>query len=180
MNYFEILLPNEKIKTYNVITFIIISLNFFGFGLSFLKSSGFTSLLFIIGLLLNAVCWIFYIINKRHIKKNIPEIVFLVSAVIWMITNNYLIGAMLILFAIMGFLVNRKRFIIFSDDGIQYPSFVTKKFEWQNVNQVIYKDEILTIDLDNNQFIQLKIENLDANEKIDEYAFNSFCKSKIV
>ncbi len=179
MNHFEIAIPNDKIKTYNLITFIIISLNFFGFGLSFLKSVGFLSYIFIIGLVINAICWIFYISNKRHIKNNIPDIIFLVSAVIWMITNNYLIGAMLILFTIIGFLTSRKRFIIFSDEGIQYPSFLTKKYEWQNVHQVIYKDDVLTIDLKNNQFIQLKIDNLDIENETDVNTFNRFCASKI-
>ncbi len=80
----------------------------------------------------------------------------------------------LILFIIIGFFANKKPVIHFSTDGIKYPSFPSKKYDWADVQNVIWKDDMLTIDLKNNTIHQLNIEK-DVASGIDVELFNSWC-----
>ena len=179
MNKFEIEIPNDRLKTYRIVTFIILTLNFLGFGYVFLKTSSVATYVTIIALIINAFPWLYYLLNKRHVKTPILETSFIGSAFIWMYFGNIWMGIMLLAFAIMGLFTNKKSIIQFTDEGITYPSFPTKKYEWAAVTQVLYKDDILTIDLKENKLLQFNIDKVEA-EKIDVGAFNAFCKGKII
>ena len=83
---------------------------------------------------------------------------------------------MLLFFGFVGFFANKKPVIIFSDDGIEYPSFPTKKYAWSDVVQVLWKDDILTIDLKDNKLLQFNIEKPFA-EGFDVAGFNGWCEN---
>ena len=92
--------------------------------------------------------------------------------------GNYFLGLLLLIFTAFGFFANKKKAILFSDEGIVYPSFPEKNYKWEEVSQVILKDDILTIDLKNNHLIQLNVNEASARE-IDAPSFNSFCEKKL-
>ncbi len=54
-------------------------------------------------------------------------------------------------------------------------TFVSKIYQWDNFNNVVLKDNLLTLDFKNNRVLQLEI--LDGNTS--EKEFNSFCASKL-
>jgi hypothetical protein len=175
---FTVEIPNERLKTYKLVTFIILSLNFFGFGFVFLKTAGTDSYLAIFLLVLNAVPWSYYLLNKKHIKSPIVEITFMASAAAWMYFGNIWMGIFLLAFTLIGFVANKKSVIYFSDEGIVYPSFPTKKYAWNEVQQVLWKDDVLTIDLKNNTLMQFNIEKEFAIS-FDFPLFNQWCSQKI-
>jgi hypothetical protein len=177
VNTFEIEIPNDRLKTYKIVTFIILTLNFLGFGYVFLRTSSIASLFAIIGLVLNAVPWLYYLLNKKHLKNPIIETSLIITACIWLYFGNIWMGIMLLFFGVMGFFANKKPAIVFSDDGIEYPSFPIKKYAWVDVAQVIWKDDILTIDLKDNKLLQFNIDKAFA-EGFDVEGFNTFCKKK--
>jgi hypothetical protein len=179
VNKFAIEIPNERMKTYKIVTFIILTLNFVGFGYVFLQTDGTSSMIAIVGLLLNAVPWLYYLLNKKHIASPIIDIAILGSAFIWLFFGNFWMGLMLLFFGFIGFFANKKPVIRFSDDGIEYPSFPIKKYAWADVVQVLWKDDILTIDLKDNKLLQFNIDKAFANG-FDVEGFNAFCKSKCV
>ena len=49
---------------------------------------------------------------------------------------------------------------------------------WSDTNNVMLKDNVLTIDLKNNKLIQAVIEEGSAGE-IDEEEFNEFCRRQM-
>ncbi len=175
MKQFKIEIPNERLKTYKIVTFLILTLNFLGFGYVFVQTTGMASIIAIVAILINAVPWAYYLLNKKHIKSPIIEITFIASAVVWLYFGNYWMGAMLLVFGIIGFFANKKPIIIFTEDGIEYPSFPVKKYSWQEVTQVLWKDDILTIDMKDNKLLQFNIEK-EFSSTFDEKAFNHFCK----
>jgi hypothetical protein len=177
VNTFEIEIPNDRLRTYKIVTFIILTLNFLGFGYVFLRTSYTDSLFAIIGLILSAVPWLYYLLNKKHLKTPIIETSLIATACIWLYFGNIWMGIMLLFFGIMGFFANKKPAIVFSDDGIEYPSFPIKKYAWVDVAQVIWKDDILTIDLKDNKLLQFNIDKAFA-EGFDVVGFNAFCKKK--
>jgi hypothetical protein len=56
-----------------------------------------------------------------------------------------------------------------------YPSFPVKKIAWAEVDFVMLKDDILTIELLNNKLIQFTL-NKQLASAIDADRFNRFCK----
>ena len=174
---YDIAIPNERLKTYRLITFIILSLNFFGFGFVFLKTVGTISYLSILLLIINAVPWSYYLLNKKHLKYPLLDITFVASACMWFYIGNIWMAVFLILFIVIGFFANKKPVIHFSETEIIYPAFPPKKYVWADVVQVLWKDDILSIDLKDNKLLQFNIDKGFA-EGFDVEGFNGFCKSK--
>ena len=174
MSQYKIAIPNERLKTYKIVTFLILTLNFLGFGYVFVQTSGSGSYIAIAALLVNTVPWVYYLLNKNHLKTPSIEITFVASAIIWLYFGNFWMGIMLLAFGFIGFVANKKPIIIFTEEGIEYPSFPVKKYAWADVAQVIWKDDILTIDMKDNKLLQFNIER-DFAEKFDSNGFNAFC-----
>jgi hypothetical protein len=175
---FDIEIPNERLKTYKLITFIILSINFFGFGFVFLKTSGTISYLAILLIIINAVPWSFYLLNKRHLKYPLIDFAFVASACLWFYIANSWMAIFLLLFVVFGYFANKVPIIHFTTEGIEYPSFPTKKYLWADVQNVIWKDDMLTIDLKNNTLLQCNIDK-DVAGKIDVANFNNWCANFI-
>ena len=132
----------------------------------------------IAGLIINAIPAIYYLLNKRHIRSPFPETVFFITAVLWLLWGNYLFAILMVLFSLLSYFANKKQQIIFSEEGIEYPSFPAKNYSWAETEQVIFKDDILTIDLKNNKLIQLNIDPQIA-ATIDSQHFNDFCRKQL-
>ena len=174
VNSFAIEIPNSRMKAYKIVTFIILTLNFIGFGYVFLQTKGTSSMIAIVGLLINVVPWLYYLLNKKHIKSPIIDIAIIGSSFIWLFFGNFWMGLMLLFVGFVGFFANKKPVILFSENGIEYPSFPTKKYTWAEVEQVIWKDDVLTIDLKNNKLLQFSIDKQFSNG-FDVIGFNSWC-----
>ncbi len=178
MYNYAIQIPNNRIKTYKVVTFIILTLNFLGFGFVFLQTGATAAVLAIVALVLNAVPWLYYLLNKKHIKPPVIEITLIASALLWIYFGNIWMGIFLLLFAVMSFFSNKKTVILFDEAGIVYPSFPVKKYVWIDVEQIVWKDDILTIDLKDNKLLQFYIEK-DFAEGFDWMGFNKWCAKKL-
>ena len=178
MNKFIIEIPNEKAGTYRLVSFIILAINFFVFGEVFIRAINSASYAAAIGgLVINAIPAIFYLLNKRHIRSPFLEISFFATAVLWLLWGNYLFAILMVLFSPLSYFANRKQQVVFSEAGIEYPSFPVKKYSWAETEQVIFKDDILTIDLKNNKLIQLNIDpKISSGLNIGH--FNSFCTTR--
>ena len=53
----------------------------------------------------------------------------------------------------------------------------SNSYNWNEFNNIILKDNLLTLDFKNNKVLQLEIEG--ASEKTDEASFNQFCKDHL-
>lgn len=179
MHKFSIEIPNTKANAYRVITILLLVMNILVFG--YLSSAGTTNrytLLAMGGVGLNvlALVSVFRQNYFRFLEVLRPGFIFIISAVMWAILGKYLLGVLMLFFGVMGIYSSGKLFILFSDEGISYPSFPRKLFLWKDVSQVILKDDILTIDLKDNKLFQFNI--LSAN--VNAIAFNEYCKTKSI
>jgi len=180
MNNYSIIIPNEKAPTYRIVTLIITILNILVFGFVFFKTgeNNFRNLA-LMGMLMNIAALVFFLVaqySKYRISFKV-EINFIISAVLWIIIGNYLIACLLGVFAILGFYTNKELRIQFTKEGIRYPSFPPKVIGWNEVVQVLIKDDILTIDLKNNQLLQFNVDRKSNNT--DTMQFNDFCKQHL-
>ncbi|MEI9943118.1 MAG: hypothetical protein WDN26_02770 [Chitinophagaceae bacterium] len=98
--------------------------------------------------------------------------------VFWLWIGNWKIaGVMLILF-LLSSLFLKESCLFFSTWIIFYTLlFPVKKIAWDELNNVIFKDQWLTIDFKNNKLIQQKIETGGAG--INEKEFNDFCSWRL-
>ena len=175
MKTFAIEIPNERLKTYKKVTFIILTLNFLGFGYLFTRITGNSTFIAVAALIFNAIPWLYFLLNKKHIKSPVIEFVLIISGIFWVYFGNILMGIMLLLIAVMSFFTNKKTIVTVNDDGVTYPSFPAKKYLWPEITQIMCKDDILTIDLKDNKLLQLNIDKSFA-EGFDANAFNKFCR----
>lgn len=68
--------------------------------------------------------------------------------------------------------------VFVNETHITYPSFPVKDIRWNDLNNIILKDGLLTIDFKNNRIIQQLIEKDGVG--IDERDFNDFCRKRLV
>lgn len=180
MSKFVIEIPNEKAATYKVVTLIVLLLNFFMFGFVFMHAAATSSSVAAVGgLLANGIAIVYYLLNKKHLKTPYTEIIFFINAVLWLLWANYIAAILMVVFSLLSFYANKKIQITFNDEEIIYPSFPVKKYSWDEVENVIWKDDILTIDLKNNKLLQFNIAKSFA-EGFDAAGFNAFAAQRIL
>ena len=115
------------------------------------------------------------LLEKRKRKRLTLDTALILIALFWISRGKYFIALLLVIVAAIGFYINRKKIVVVSKDYIRYPFFIEKEIQWEEVANVLLKDDILTIDLKNNKLLQSSI--LPGEENIDENEFNTFCKN---
>jgi hypothetical protein len=102
----------------------------------------------------------------------------LAAAVGWALQENWQwVGIIFFLAAIIEKQVKFPVEIAFDEDEIVRNSFPKKYYDWNDLNNVVIKDGILTIDRKNNQLIQKEIENPGSDKA--EREFNEFCSQRL-
>ncbi len=135
--------------------------------------SGAAYLYFGIGIIL---CWIYAILKKRMRGQAFFRFGLLIGAAGWFIgpQRNLLMG---VLYAIAGLLEKQVKFpkeIGFSEHEISFNTFPRKALKWNEINNALIKDGLITIDMKNNKLIQGEIEGYVTADL--EKEFNEFCK----
>ncbi len=178
MQQFEITLKNEKLKFYNRISWICIFLHFIFFAYlvfitrdeRILKGS-----LLTLALLAGSFFLLAYNPGKEKYKKPYLLWIFLILIIGWILIGKYYLAVIPCIFAVLNRIASRKLTVIVSKDAIQYPSFPKKIIPWSNLNNIVLKDGLLTIDMKFNKFIQQAID--ETGYSISEREFNEFCKT---
>jgi len=176
MKEYIIYLPNEKTRTYQLVTLIIFLINAVIFGMFFMNTTdSHVKNISAGGAMMSILSLVFFIINiyTKRLSSYRTEISFIIIAFFWLLMGKFLVAVFIFLFALTGFITSRKFKVVFSAEKISYPSFPVKTFLWNEVNNVILKDSVLTIDLKNNKLIQAVIE--EGADETDEKEFNEFC-----
>ncbi len=176
--------------------FIINSIAFFALGYSYTPTDK------KIILITAAVLSFFYgLYNwKRRNEKNGSYIAaYLFVAFVWMIeTPYYYFSIIFTLLLILQYRMQGEVQIIISDAGIKVNSFLSSVFNWNEFNNIILKDGLLTLDFTNNKILQVKPDWNDSyqseNDKVEygtgkkvsledypalEKEFNDFCKNQL-
>lgn len=181
MNNYTIFLLNENVKTYRYITLFILLINCIAFGYIFFNSNvRRTEDLSRFGLLLSLVYITLYFVKHytKYFSRYKLEVAFIVIGVLWLVMGNIAFALILFLCAAAALFTVRQQKVIFTNDKIIYPSFPQKIYSWNEISNIILKDDVLTIDLKNNKLHQSTISGESASS-INEKNFNSFCKERL-
>ena len=176
MQQFEIFLENDKKKFYSNIAWIFLFLNFGIFiFLVFYYAYHYPALAFIVALLLYLLLrW--YLFNKKRINYLIDEFVFFIPAAGWLGLHSYGIAIACIVMGILYKLSLQRLQFIFTGEKVVKINFPKKEFAWNELNNVILKDRILTLDFKNNKLLQAEIEK---SQDVNEVEFNAFAQSHL-
>ncbi len=112
-------------------------------------------------------------------KKSYYKPGFIIAAIVWL-SMPYLhwLSILLIILYFLEHQVKRPQEIGFSEEKIVANSIFIKTYYWQDLSNVVLKDNILTLDFLNNRIIQKEV--LDDDEPdADEDEFNDFCKMQL-
>lgn len=181
MNKYNIILPDEKNRTYRLVTVLIAILNAAGFIYmkSHVNSEGSDFLtLFGGSILVGQIGNYFFYKKRRKYNSNLLLIGIVIASICWMFLGMFGLGFLDLTFAVLGFIAFRKLELKFYDDKIEFPTFPKKQFSWNELDNLILKDGILTIDFRNNKLMQFTL-NQSENKDLNEAAFNEFVKNNI-
>ena len=173
MQKFKIEIKNEKIKSYRMITMLIVILNslFFLFLLVDFsqRKNSLISLVFILAF----TGYRFYISKKNNQSFFFNEWIFFLLFILW--HDNYLMQIINILLGLLYHIALQKLMFNFDSSIIEQKNFPWKKYKWNELRNVILKDDMLTMDFKNNKLMQAEIVNADINES----EFNAFAKKQL-
>jgi uncharacterized membrane protein len=178
MPQYELILKNEKAKFYQSSMLLIILLSI----LSFIFLAYYTNDLDSRRrLAVAAIAIILYLIfdqlTKNRYNLKLKPIALIYAFYTFIRTGYYIPAIALLILMLFYYLSIRELIVKVNKQMIYYPSFPKKEFNWNQLNNVLLKDEILTIDFKNNKLFQ---QNIDPHlSRVNEAEFNEFCKQQL-
>ena len=173
---FDIILKNEKIKSYRTISLIVLLLNIAVFILLLFYDTyryEAASAILLVGI------YIFmrlYFIKKYQQGNYLDQVLIFVLAGCWFGLQNYWMVAALVVIGIIYHLALQKIQILFTPKKVVKINFPRKEYEWNNFNNVIIKDKMLTLDFKNNHLFQAEVE---YPKNVNEKDFNRFVQTQL-
>lgn len=95
--------------------------------------------------------------------------------VIWVVFELYVFAALDAVLCFFYYISTRKFEIVVSSKNIIYPSFPSRLIEWKELQNIIIRDGILTIDFKNDKLLQAELE-----APFNERKFNEFCQEQLI
>ncbi len=173
MQKFEVEIKNEKIKSYRMITMLIVILNSLFFIFLLFDNSQRKNALISLGFMLAFTGYRFYLSKKNNEPFFFNEWIFFLLMILWV--DNYLIAIICMLLFLLYTIALQKLRYNFDSFIIEQKKFPWKKYKWNELRNVILKDNMLTMDFKNNKLMQAEIVNADINES----QFNAFAKRQL-
>ncbi|KAA9038486.1 hypothetical protein FW778_13060 [Ginsengibacter hankyongi] len=177
MLQFEITLKNSKVKSYRFIALLIVFLNFAVFIYLLFFDKYFYDAAASLFLVAVYCLYRFYISKKNKTGFFMDEFSFFILAGSWVALQNYPVVAAYILTGILYYVALQKIQFGFDDNSIRKINFPTAEYQWNQLSNVVLRDDILTLDFNNNKLIQSEIEN---GKNVNEIEFNEFAQQQLV
>ena len=125
--------------------------------------------------------WCFYSLAFASRLKRIPyfRLALAAAAIGWFVEplSNFWLGVLYALAAIIERQVKFPAEIGVDNTGITFNSLPAKSYAWQEINNMLLKDDIITIDFKNNKIYQKETE-ADVSAALEK-EFNAFCNAKL-
>lgn len=181
---FTFTIPNEKKRLYDrfaLLLFILsaagILIRFFFYKKNYPITAG-QLIIFSVPILL--LLYVFFVAYNDRIRKHIKTFLLatLNLSLFWLIKGPWWVALLTLLLAFFYLLAQRELNIIVSNSHIIYPSFPKRSIQWSELNNLILKDGLLTIDFKNDAIIQHYPEQ--KMSLPGEKEFNEFCRERLV
>ncbi|HMR93855.1 MAG TPA: hypothetical protein PKC69_16150, partial [Chitinophagaceae bacterium] len=133
------------------------------------------------GLVIAALYVVILLLKKFKPGSSAPQnwlpVLFPLLALAWLGHTYWWVSLLMLTLFLLDKLASRRLTIHFTDKQIRFPSVPVKFIDWKELNNVVLKDGLLTIDYKNNKLLQA---GLAADEAApDENYFNDFCNRQL-
>jgi hypothetical protein len=121
--------------------------------------------------------WNFYQ-QKKYNKPVYYGSALFIAAIGW-VTMDYLYWLFLP-FALMGLFERQAKLPLevgFTDTEIVINTLIRRRYKWTDFNNIILKDDLLTLDFKNNRLLQR--ETIDEEGDAEEDEFNDYCREQL-
>ncbi|HEX7845916.1 MAG TPA: hypothetical protein VF476_08970 [Chitinophagaceae bacterium] len=180
MERFSLVLKNDKIRQYDLLAILIAIINSaLLLYTAYYASSQQTRIISVVGgaLVISFLAFHFFKPEYKQKKGYFLQLALFICLLTWVATVNFA-GFLVNLSFFSLYNISRKPLIVnFYIEQITISSFPKKNIRWEELNNVILKDGLLTIDLKTNKIIQGEIVN--SSYDINEADFNDFCKTQL-
>ena len=180
MTKFEITLKNEKLKQYDRIALFIIIINLalfiymaFSTEIISVRIAVIISIVLIVASL-SIDYFLTSIKNNNYPYKLGAEYII---ALTWLQMEYWWLAILCFLLGTLYLIAKRPLLVSILKERVSYPSFPKKKIAWPELNNIMLKDGLLTIDFKNNKFIQQPVD--ETKTAVNEKEFNDFCKEQL-
>ncbi len=176
MKQYELVLKNEKERSYKRISLLLLFMNFISI-VFVIYSNDFTKG----GSLILAVVAAFSVLAAFYFKKKYEAIGFAVAfflfSLAWQMAGYWVPAALNLVLLILNGLRSQKPIVSISETQIIYPAIPKKHILWKELNNIILKDGLLSIDFKNNKLIQQLLDEVSSTT--NEKEFNEFCSHQL-
>ncbi len=173
---FRITLKNNKVRSYYIISALIAILHIAVFSFLLFSEKYFYDAVVSLFLLLLYLGMRFYMTRKSNGRFYIDQLTYLILAGSWLVMRNYELVAICIVLGILYHFSVQKIQFLFTNKCIRKTNFPAITYSWETVDNVVLRDNILTIDFSDNRMIQCEI---DDDNNINEREFNIFVKEQL-
>jgi len=174
---YRITLKNYKIKSYRFIALLITFFNLAIFTYLLFSEKYFYDAAASFFLVSGYCLYRFYIAKKSSKRFMLDEPSFFILAGCWVALHNYFIAFGCIVIALLYNFALQKPAFLLDQKGVEKLNFPKMKFSWDKFSNVLIRDNILTLDFNNNKLIQAEIED---DKTINESEFNGFAQQQII
>ena len=177
---FVVTLRNENSKYIDILSLLLCSFS----ALFFLREQVLVTLsrtiIYLTGFIfiLIVVAWNLYQLKTKKKEKVYYNRALFFAALVW--ANMPYMQWLVFVFAALGLIERQAKFpleIGFSDKQVVFNSLLKRKFEWTAFNNVVLKDNLLTVDFKNNTVFQK--ETIDDDGDAEEEEFNIYCQEQL-
>ncbi len=119
---------------------------------------------------------VLFFIRPEKEKSILAVFTFTLIIAAWLMMKELLPATVNLLILLLFKISTRPLKIKVSKENISYPSFPVQNIAWNELNNIILKDGLLTIDLKNNKIYQHYPDEINL---VDEVTFNLFCKQNL-
>ena len=178
MQNFKLVLKNEKVKQYKLFALLIIVLNILILTvLAVTRSEIRFRCIGTIGWIV-ALFIIEYFAKQKHKEFSAKGAAIFLIILVFISFKFWLPALIMAVLAIL-YIISIRRFIVsVNRSNIIYPSFPKRAIQWSELNNMIIRDGLLTLDFKNNKLIQALVDQ--GNDSVpDEKEFNDFCRAQL-
>lgn len=176
---YTLIIPNTKTKTYDLMGWMLFSLHMAGFVYLLVASVDNDQRKWAAsGIVLTLVFFSieYFLRKKRKRFGGLQQSLYFLPAIWILLFHFYIIGSVALLLSVLYGISKREFRVYITREYIQLPSLFSGRHEWDELNNLILKDGLLTVDFRNNKIFQQLI---DENNPVDETEFNQFCRVQL-
>jgi len=123
------------------------------------------------------IAWNLYQQKKKSLAVYYNSALF-IAAIAW-VTMPYL-SWLFLPFALLGLFERQAKMPLevgFTEKEIAINTLIRKRYQWSDFNNIILKDDLLTLDFKNNRLLQR--ETIDEEGDAEEDEFNVYCRERL-